>query len=64
MPHPLLASRSAGVLLHVTSLAHGVLDDEAERFIDWLAEAGQRWWQILPLAPPDHYGSPYAGLSA
>ncbi len=64
MPHPFLASRTAGVLLHVTSLANGVLDDEAERFIDWLAEAGQRWWQILPLAPPDHYGSPYAGLSA
>jgi 4-alpha-glucanotransferase len=34
------------------------------RFIDWLNEAGQRWWQILPLGPPDRYGSPYAARSA
>lgn len=59
-----LERRSAGVLLHVTSLPNGVLDDHAERFVDWLAEAGQRWWQILPLAPPDGFGSPYAGRSA
>ncbi len=64
MPSDAFATRSAGVLLHVTSLPNGVLDDEAERFIDWLADAGQRWWQILPLSPPDHHGSPYAGLSA
>lgn len=52
------------MLLHATSLPNGVLDHEAERLIDWLAAAGQRWWQILPLAPPDRLGSPYAGLSA
>jgi 4-alpha-glucanotransferase len=34
------------------------------RFIDWLNQAGQRWWQILPLGPPDRYGSPYAARSA
>jgi 4-alpha-glucanotransferase len=34
------------------------------RFIDWLGEAGQRWWQILPLGPPDRSGSPYAARSA
>ncbi len=61
--HP-LSGRAAGVLLHVTSLPNGVLDHEAERFIDWLAAAGQSWWQILPLSPPDAFGSPYAGLSA
>ena len=27
--------------------------------MDWLAEAGQSWWQILPLGPPDETGSPY-----
>lgn len=59
-----LDARASGVLLHVTSLPNGVLDGEAERFIDWLAEAGQTWWQILPLAPPDPFGSPYAGRSA
>lgn len=59
-----LADRAAGVLLHVTSLPNGVLDEEAERFVDWLVEAGQTWWQILPLTPPDGFGSPYAGRSA
>jgi len=34
------------------------------RFIDWLNQAGQRWWQILPLGPPDRFGSPYAARSA
>ena len=33
--------------------------DEAYRFVDWLAAAGQSWWQVLPLGPPDEHGSPY-----
>ncbi|MGD9694095.1 MAG: 4-alpha-glucanotransferase [Thermoleophilia bacterium] len=56
--------RRAGVLLHLSSLPEGRLGDGARRMIDWLAEAGQGWWQVLPLSPPDAYGSPYAGLSA
>jgi 4-alpha-glucanotransferase len=32
--------------------------------VDWLVEAGQSWWQVLPLGPPDEYGSPYASPSA
>jgi 4-alpha-glucanotransferase len=56
--------RSAGVLLHPTSLPGGTLGGEAERFVDWLAEAGQRWWQVLPLGPPDAVGSPYRSDSA
>jgi 4-alpha-glucanotransferase len=32
--------------------------------VDWLAEAGQSWWQMLPLGPPDRYGSPYKASSA
>ncbi len=56
--------RSAGVLLHPTSLPSGRLDRDAYRFVDWLAAAGQAWWQILPLGPPDEYGSPYAARSA
>jgi 4-alpha-glucanotransferase len=55
--------RSSGVLLHPTSLPGGRLGVEAERFVDWLAAAGQSWWQILPLVPPDGFGSPYNSVS-
>jgi 4-alpha-glucanotransferase len=56
--------RSSGVLLHVSSLPGGRLGAEAFRFVDWLAEAGQSWWALLPLGPPDWAGSPYASSSA
>jgi 4-alpha-glucanotransferase len=56
--------RSSGVQLHPTSLPGGRLGVEAFRFVDWLAEAGQSWWQMLPLGPPDRYGSPYRSSSA
>jgi 4-alpha-glucanotransferase len=56
--------RSSGVLLHPTSLPGGRLGDEAYRFVDWLADAGQSWWQVLPLGPPDEHGSPYRAASA
>jgi 4-alpha-glucanotransferase len=56
--------RSSGVLLHPTSLSAGRLGDGAYRFVDWLAAAGQSWWQILPLGPPDEHGSPYRAASA
>jgi 4-alpha-glucanotransferase len=57
-------SRRSGVLLHVTSLPSGRLGADAFRFVDWLAAAGQSWWQVLPLGPPDRYGSPYKARSA
>ena len=57
-------SRSSGVLLHITSLPGGRLGAEAFRFVDWLAAAGQSWWQVLPLGPPDRYRSPYKSRSA
>lgn len=56
--------RSSGILLPVASLPNGRLDREAYRFVDWLAEAGQSWWQVLPLGPPDPTGSPYSASSA
>ena len=56
--------RSSGVLLHPTSLPGGRLGSDAYRFVDWLAAAGQSWWQILPLGPPDEHGSPYRSSSA
>ena len=52
------------MLLHVTSLPDGRLGPGAHAFVDWLAEAGQGWWQVLPLTPPDGHGSPYASPSA
>jgi 4-alpha-glucanotransferase len=56
--------RSAGVQLHPTSLPSGRLGRDAYTFVDWLADAGQSWWQMLPLGPPDKYGSPYKSPSA
>jgi 4-alpha-glucanotransferase len=56
--------RTAGIQLHVTSLPGGRLGAPARAFVDWLARAGQSWWQVLPLGPPDRYGSPYKAASA
>ena len=56
--------RSGGLLLHVTSLPSGRLGSDARRFVDFCAQAGQRWWQVLPLAPPGPARCPYAALSA
>jgi 4-alpha-glucanotransferase len=57
--------RSSGILLHPSSLPNRVLDAEAYRFVDWLAAAGQQWWQVLPLGPPEgSTGSPYMSPSA
>jgi 4-alpha-glucanotransferase len=56
--------RSSGIFLHPTSLPGGRLGDAAYEFVDWLASAGQSWWQVLPLGPPDEFGSPYRTTSA
>ena len=60
--------RSSGVLLHPTSLPGpfgiGDFGKEAHRFVDFLAAAGQTYWQIMPLGPPGYGGSPYASMSA
>ncbi len=53
-----------GVQLHPTSLPGGRLGEEAFAFVDWLAAAGQSWWQVLPLGPPGEGGSPYKSPSA
>jgi 4-alpha-glucanotransferase len=56
--------RTSGVQLHLTSLPEGRLGRGAYEFVDWLAAAGQSWWQVLPLGPPDRYRSPYKSRSA
>ena len=61
----MLLERASGILLHPTSLPNGVLDEHAFAFVDWLAAAGQSWWQVLPLGPPEGLtGSPYMSASA
>ena len=60
--------RAAGVLMHPTSLPGpfgiGDLGPSAYAFLDFLARAGQRWWQVLPLGPTGYGDSPYSALSA
>ena len=50
---------TSGVLLHLSSLPGSGLGQSAFEFVDWLAAAGQSWWQMLPVGPPDRTGSPY-----
>jgi 4-alpha-glucanotransferase len=50
--------------MHPTSLPGGRLGDAAFAFVDWLAEAGQSYWQVLPLGPTGEGGSPYKSPSA
>ena len=56
--------RRAGVLLHPTSLPSGVLDADADRWLEWLQDAGFGVWQVLPLGEPQHGLSPYQCISA
>jgi 4-alpha-glucanotransferase len=56
--------RTSGVQLHITSLPGGKLGAPAFEFVDWLAAAGQSWWQVLPLGPPNRERSPYKSASA
>jgi 4-alpha-glucanotransferase len=61
-------SRASGLLLHVTSLPspYGIGDagPAALTWIGQLHEAGQSWWQALPLGPTGYGNSPYQSLSS
>lgn len=63
----MLSKRASGLLLHVTSLPSpfgiGDLGPSAYRFIDFLVDAGQRVWQILPTVPVGLGNSPYSSPS-
>jgi 4-alpha-glucanotransferase len=67
-PRHLLSDRASGLLLHVTSLPgprwNGDLGAEAHAFVDFLARAGQRWWQMLPVNPIGPGHSPYSTISS
>jgi 4-alpha-glucanotransferase len=63
-----LHERASGILLHPTSLAgpfgNGDLGAGAREFASFLARAGQRWWQMLPVGPVGYGNSPYSAHSA
>ena len=60
-------NRAGGVLLSITSLPSkygiGCFSQSAYDFVDWLKEAGQTYWQILPLGPTSYGDSPYQSFS-
>ena len=60
--------RGAGILLPISSLPSpygiGSLGKEAYEFVDRLKEAGQRYWQVLPIGPTSFGDSPYQSFSA
>ena len=60
--------RSSGVLMHISSLPspHGIgtLGQQAYAFVDFLKNAGQSCWQVLPLSPTGYGDSPYQSFSS
>ena len=62
-----LSIRRAGALCHITSLPGpsptGTLGRDALEYLDFMQQAGLTIWQMLPLNPPDEYGSPYHSAS-
>ena len=60
--------RESGILMPVSSLPGpygiGCFGKEAFKFVDFLAQAGQKIWQILPLSPTGYGDSPYQSCSA
>ena len=60
--------RGAGLLLPISSLSSpygiGTLGDAAYKFVDFLVDAGQKYWQVLPVGPTSYGDSPYQSFSA
>jgi 4-alpha-glucanotransferase len=67
LPAKLIHQRSCGVLMHISSLPSawglGDLGQEAYDFVDFLSEAGQSLWQVLPLNPAGVGDCPYQSES-
>ncbi len=63
-----MIERSSGILLHLTSLprGHGIgdLGPASFQFLDYLVDAGQTWWQMLPVGPTGAGNSPYQSPSS
>ena len=62
-----MIERSSGVLMPMSSLPSrygiGTMGKEAFRFVDFLAAAAQKYWQLLPLGPTGYGDSPYSSCS-
>ncbi len=60
--------RESGILMHITSLPGpygiGTMGRAAYEFVDFLKQAGQKYWQILPLNPTGYGDSPYQAFSS
>ena len=60
--------RKSGVLMHISSLYSksgiGTMGEEARKFVDFLSDAHQTYWQILPLSQTGFGDSPYQSFSA
>ena len=60
-------NRSSGILMHLSSLSSrygtGTMGQAAHDFVDFLALAGQKYWQILPICPTSYGDSPYQSFS-
>lgn len=60
--------RESGILMHITSLPGpygiGSPGKAAFHFVDFLADSGQRYWQLLPLNPTSFGDSPYQAVSS
>ena len=60
--------RTAGILMPISSLPSdygiGCFSKSAYEFVDWLKEAGQTYWQILPICPTGYGDSPYQSFSS
>jgi len=57
-----MTTRGAGILLHVSSLPDGRMSS-AFKFIDFLAQSGIKYWQVLAMNPTGYGDSPYSPLS-
>ena len=59
--------RTSGILMHISSLPSkygiGTMGREARKYVDFLAKAGQTYWQILPICPTSYGDSPYQSFS-
>lgn len=60
--------RTSGILMHISSLPSeygiGTMGKSARKFADFLAKAGQTYWQILPICPTSYGDSPYQSFSS
>ena len=60
-------NRSSGILMAMSSLPSkygiGTMGKSAYKFVDFLRDAGQKYWQLLPLCPTSYGDSPYSSFS-